>query len=821
MGFFAGGREPAWAMLRREFDLDSVPEHAFARLAVDSRYVLYVNGEEQARGPARGNLRRLRYDVVDLASALVPGRNVIAILARYFAHENAWWAPVPVAGQLGAGALAFELALPGSWIVSDDDEWRALPGRAWVDLVADGVAAMPSECCDAREFPADWTSVDFDHSQWAAALALKTNSMGFSGDVHPPSQPYGPLPQRTLSILGCEDRAAQRLVSLGAWPIDETLDARPPFEHVMHYATSDLPERSGEGRELSSFQSEVAAGVGFPIVIEACSNGVEVVLADFGEVIVGSVYFEIEAPTGTRIDAAAVERLDSEGCPAPSGEEAGFRYWARGEADVYETASVYGLRALAISIQSTGPVTIRKIGVRERTYPRPDGCYFECSDELLNRVYQVGRRSVDLCSQDAYIDCPTREQRAWTGDAVVHQMVDLASNPDWGLARWNVEMAASPRADGMLPMALAGDIEVQDRTFIPDYSLHWIHSLHNLYRYTGDRELIGRLLPVAERVLRWFDDFTTRDGLLSNVTSWVLIDWSSIHVSGKSSALNALYARALRDFEEMSEWMKDLGRSEWARNRHRRLEEGFELFWDEARSLYVDHVVAGERGRPVSQHGQATALVGDLVPRDRQAALAESMMADDRLVHAAWQMPNGDSRFPLEGEGLLSAGYLYKGPPPPWWDVENEIVRAQPFFLYVVHDALALVGREDLILNSCRQWKALLDRCPTSLSETWWGGTTCHGWSSTPTRDLVTRILGISPVAPGFDRVRIAPKLGDLAWAHAAAPTPSGLVHVRVEDDEIEIESPVEIELTLASSPMRVLLAGRHQIALRKGSDDV
>jgi len=85
---------------------------------------------------------------------------------------------------------------------------------------------------------------------------------------------------------------------------------------------------------------------------------------------------------------------------------------------------------------------------------------------------------------DSYIDCPTREQRVWTGDSVVHQMVDLTTNTDWRLARWHPALTAFPRPDGMLPMAVAGEIEHLDRMIIPDWALHWVHSVHNLYRYS-------------------------------------------------------------------------------------------------------------------------------------------------------------------------------------------------------------------------------------------------------------------------------------------------------------------------------------------------
>jgi hypothetical protein len=293
---------------------------------------------------------------------------------------------------------------------------------------------------------------------------------------------------------------------------------------------------------------------------------------------------------------------------------------------------------------------------------------------------------------------------------------------------------------------------------------------------------------------------------------WVIIDWSSVSVLGKSSVLNALFARALRDFSEMCEWQGDAGRGAWARDRISRLALGFELFWDEGRGLYVDHAVAGKARRPVSQHAQAAALAAGLVPTDRAEGVAAAMVDENRLVHAAWQMATGDSRFPKEGEGLLSANYLYVGPPEPWWDVETQIVRAQPFFRYVVHDALSEIGRDGLIVAACRDWEALLDRCPTTLSETWDGGTTCHGWSSTPTRDLVTRTLGITPAEPGFGRVRVAPRLADLTWVRGAAPTPAGQVRVDVDADRVEIESPVTIELELTPGKREELPAGTHRL---------
>jgi len=57
----------------------------------------------------------------------------------------------------------------------------------------------------------------------------------------------------------------------------------------------------------------------------------------------------------------------------------------------------------------------------------------------------------------------------------------------------------------------------------------------------------------------------------------------------------------------------------------------------------------------------------------------------------------------------------------------------------------------------------------------------CHGWASGPTAWLSQHVLGVEPLEPGFQRVRVVPQLGKLDWAEGAYPTPQGVIHVRHE----------------------------------------
>jgi hypothetical protein len=209
-----------------------------------------------------------------------------------------------------------------------------------------------------------------------------------------------------------------------------------------------------------------------------------------------------------------------------------------------------------------------------------------------------------------------------------------------------------------------------------------------------------------------------------------------------------------------------------------------------------------------SQHGQAAALVGGLVPAGRAARLVELLTDRSGHVDAAFSNPTGPVSPNSEQE--VGGAALRSPHPEPWWDVDRLLVRAQPFFRYVVHDALAAAGRADLIADACLDWTVALERCRTSWTETWYGGTVSHGWSSTPTRDLVQRVLGVTPATPGFTVASVDPALGaGLEWARGAVPTPAGLLRVDVRDGgrEVEVDSPVPFVLDRVRRE-----AGTHQV---------
>ena len=758
-------------LFRRTFTLDQVPGRAPFRVTADSHYVLYVNGVELARGPIRHGMRQLHYDTGDAASALRPGQNTIAVLARFHGHRTSWWEPTPPTFSLGAGSLVAELRAGANMWITTDETWRYVEATAWTPSHPHTpLSPQVPEIFDARLLDPHWLEPGFDDSGWLAARTIPALNIGGTGDSRPPSEPYGALLPRPIPPLADELRTAEAITVAAL--------------NASGARTDDLYECLRADLALAGPPEPVE----LPVRLDL-DDGPRLVVIDFGRIVAGHLRLVLDAEPGTHVEGAVLEVVSR----AAFDSAAAFRYITRGTADRHEAADPAGGRFAVLSIRGTGTARLLEASVRERLRPRPSGPFLQCSDPVLEEIYNVGVRSVDLTAQDAYLDCPTREQRAWIGDSVVHQSVDLVANPDWSLARWHPQLASRTRSDGLLPMVAAGDCADPGIITIPDWSLHWIRSVHNLYRYTGDRALVGRLLPAVESVLSWFTSFLGPDGLLHDVTGWVLIDWSPVQVRGTSAALNALWARGLADFADMAEWLGDRYRAEWARELHSAVAKGFDLFWNAGRGAYADHAVDGAVRPAISEHTTAAAVCAGIVPRDRHAEVRRFLLDRDVMFTRS---PIGAHGTDSEGIGTSIARFEV---PEPDWDVDGLVVGAQPFFRYVVHDALAVLGAADEIAGLCRDWSSLLELNRTSWRECWDGGSFCHGWSATPTRDLVVYVLGVTPAEPGYASVRVAPRLGDLSWARGAVPTPGGLVvvDVRAEADglRIRVESPVPVEI--------------------------
>lgn len=495
---------------------------------------------------------------------------------------------------------------------------------------------------------------------------------------------------------------------------------------------------------------------------------------DLGTITNGHVVLDVAAASGTVIEVTSGEDA--------VGDEVlvDVRDWSlryRGGGAPHERVEAFepmGFRYLRVRADASARIDV---AVRERTYPRAPGAYFRCDDPALDAIWDAGARTLDLCSTDAFIDCPSREQRAWLGDDYVNSLISLTVNPDVTLPLRDLRLhGAGQRADGLLPMVAAGDFTDRAHT-LPDYSLLWVCTLTRLFHHTGDLALLHDLMPVVRRILDTFEAMRSPDGLLAGyvhgLQGWWFIDWAQIQRGDHIAAVDALYAMALRDAATL---LRALGEDAAAYDaRHAATRAAFERYWDAPRGVYVDAAWRdGRTGRRVSQQTNSAALCGGLVPSARTAPVVARI-----TDHARTRV----TLTPGDG-GTLGERLGRQWEDPPNFDDEDHVVLAQPFFAHLLHAALVRAGRRDLLLPSIRRWSDMVAR--NGVVEEYWTalpgmGSRCHAWSGTPTFDLTAYVLGVRAAAPGWTDVEIDPHLGDLDWAEGRVPTPRGWITVRAE----------------------------------------
>ncbi len=805
-GYSQGASDEAIVMFRREFTLDAKAKSALLRVASNSRHFVYVNGREVLRGPIRSQARKLFYDILDISGDLVVGKNCLAVLVRRYGFATAWWEPTPLTGPGGAGGLVCEAEIilnsdsaEPKFVLTSNDTWQTRRSDAWAPASpTDEISAQIPEIFTAQRLDPAWTSPGFDDSLWSRAEVSTVRQFGRPGNARPPAEPFGVL---RANPLPHPQPQVRKPTSIQIVPSKSTAgDGVSILREILEGAASGLDSSSPFSAESHpNVERQHSVSNQPPLLV---SGGCAAIL-DFGGIVSGVVSFRLNAEPEARVVVSLLESLD----PSSIDSANHIDYSARGELDSYASLEFMGGRYALLVVIDERDIELTDFIVTEFVRPRPEGLGFHCDDDALNTLHAVALRTVDLCSRDAYLDCPTREQRAWVGDSVIHQSVELTNNANWSLAIRNTQLLAAPRQDGLLPMVAAADFANPGMVAIPDACLHWTRTVYNLYRYTGDRALVAELMPAFESVVRWFLPFQGDDGVLHDVTGWVLIDWAPTEVDGAVASLNGLWARALLDFAEISAWLGDEGRAAWADTVHAEVTAGFEQFWDPDRNHYVDSIQAGVRSRRLSEHAHAAAVVGGLVPGARHLRLAEILLDRQRVVDPSMLLAeyNPATYF----RETLELRYQ------PNWDVENELLAAQPFFRYVVHDALAILGRAESLPGLLHDWDALMEIGPSALREVWRGQSYAHGWSATPARDLILHIAGISPAEPGFTSVRVAPRLGTLRAIEVTAPTPHGPVAVQVKDGTLTIASPRPVVLVHEDGTVSDVSAGRTSVAWR------
>ncbi len=173
-----------WMCFNKKVSLDKVPEILIANISADSKYWLYINGENVVfegsakRGPDGGGY----YDSLNIASYLKEGENSICALVWYWDNETSYSYK-----SSGQGGFLFEAADENITIISDNT-WKVKRNSAYIDSpLYPPNYRLPeySIYYDARKELGDWTKEGFDTSLWENATEYGRGGEGAYGKLYP------------------------------------------------------------------------------------------------------------------------------------------------------------------------------------------------------------------------------------------------------------------------------------------------------------------------------------------------------------------------------------------------------------------------------------------------------------------------------------------------------------------------------------------------------------------------------------------------------------------------------------------------------------
>jgi alpha-L-rhamnosidase len=703
---------------RRVLQLAAVPERFVVHVSADNRYRFFVNGEQLSSGPQRSDLMHWRYETLDLAPHLHPGKNVLAALV--------WnWGPYrPVAQFSRHTAFLLQGDTDREAIANTGPEWRVLRNAGYEPIPVFGqavggyYAAPPGESVDGARYPWGWQQADFTDDAW-----------------HSPGITEGWAAERT-QIRGTAITGEARLWQLVPRSI-------PPMEEkLVRFATI----RRAEG---ISPRDAFIKGEG-DLMIPAHTRAT--LLLDQSYLTNAYAVLETSGGTGSTVTLTYAEATkDTQGSKGNRNEIAGktvvgvrdvFRPGG-GERRRFQTLWFRTYRYVQLEMETADELLlIHDLHGVFTGYPFQEKARFESELPWIKNMWEMNWRVARLCAGETYFDTPYYEQLQYIGDTRIQALISLYLTGDDRLVRQAIShFDASRIPEGITASRYPSDLG----QYIPTFSLIWVAMVHDYWMHRDDPAYVRGLLPGVRGVLAWYESYVDQTGLLGPLPWWSFVDWAKEWAfgvppganDGHSVMITLQFVYALKRAAELEDAMglKSEG------SRYRALAERLTAAakakaWDPNRSLFRDSL----EGKFYSQQTNTMAVLVDAVPASEQGALMRRVLEDRTLTQSTYYY----SFYVLEGLRQAGLGARYIEQLAPW-------------------QAMLAMG---------------LTTTPESPEPT---RSDSHAWSAHPNYGLLATVLGIRPASPGFRSVRIAPSLGPLRRAAGRMPHPLGDIDVRLE----------------------------------------
>lgn len=375
---------------------------------------------------------------------------------------------------------------------------------------------------------------------------------------------------------------------------------------------------------------------------------------------------------------------------------------------------------------------------------------FHCSDETVNRIYDVAMYTFHLTAREVFLDGIKRDRWAWCGDAYQSILMNFYSFYD------------KPLNQRTLTYLLGKEPFDHHINHIIDYTFYWYIALYEHYMHFGDLEYIRSLYPRAKKQMQFVFETRNEFGFVEhNDKTWIFMDWGDFSHNGALCVEQILFHKALTVIAFFAELLEDADAAAQYKKEAASLKKKiFALFWDDERGLLLHHAVDGVVSDEATRYANIFALLYGYLKGDKKRRVIQALKGNE--------MP------PI----------------------------VTPYAKMYELAALGVAGESEYIVDQIRDyWGSMLAQGATSFWELYdpaskdqfsmygrkFGKSYCHAWGASPLYLFGRFLLGVSPTKAAYEEYEVRPHLGGLNTLHGTVPLNDGCIDINIEHGQLRI----------------------------------
>ena len=382
---------------------------------------------------------------------------------------------------------------------------------------------------------------------------------------------------------------------------------------------------------------------------------------------------------------------------------------------------------------------------------------FRCSDDELNKIWDVSAYTLELTTQEFFMDGIKRDRWVWSGDAIQSYLMNYYLHFDTECVKRTIRQLRGK------------DPVTAHVNTIMDYTFYWFISVFDYYQYTGDIDFVREIYPRMTTLMDYCLGRTNKLGMAEGQPDdWIFVDWVDfpMHKRGTLAFEQILFWKALQTMQVCATLLQrhdDAKRYTLLSEKLRA--ETKDLFYSYDLCAYLHAIEDGRLNEQITMFPNMFAILYDFADAEEQQQIVENVMLN----------PDTDAI-------------------------------TTPYMRFYELATLCKMGLQGDVLQEMKHyWGGMLNEGATAFWEKYnpeehgtehlamygrpYGKSLCHAWGASPLYILGKYFLGVSPVKPGYEEFEVRPVLGGLEWMQGDVPTPFGLIHVEMDKQHVIVVS--------------------------------